>query len=113
MICQNTRKFLSVMLGFVLVTASAKTLYGYQAAASPPAVDSGNPTDPAPQSAAELQDITERRVPFMVSKQPTDVCGVPPKKLSIGRNYTTGVNSLHSMDILICKVGDFTYSTLI
>ena len=57
MICQNTRKFLSVMLSFILVTASSRTLYGYQTAASPPPADSGNPTDPAPQSAAELQSL--------------------------------------------------------
>jgi hypothetical protein len=35
------------------------------------------------------------------------------EKLSIGKNYTTGVNSLHSTGILICKVGGFTYFTLI
>jgi hypothetical protein len=57
MICQNTRKFLSVMLSFMLVTASSQRLYGYQTAASPPPADSGNPTDPAPQSAAELQSL--------------------------------------------------------
>jgi hypothetical protein len=56
MICQNTRKFLSVMLSFILVTTSSQTLYGYQTAA-PPAADSGNPTDSAPQSAAELQSL--------------------------------------------------------
>jgi HEAT repeat protein len=57
MICQDTRKFLSVMLSFILVTASSQTLYGYRTAASPPP-DSGNPTDPASRSEAEqgLQD---------------------------------------------------------
>jgi uncharacterized membrane protein YgcG len=57
MICQNTKKFLSVMLSFILVAASSHSLYGYQTTASPPASDSGNPTDPAPQSAAELQAL--------------------------------------------------------
>jgi Protein of unknown function (DUF3300) len=57
MICQNTRKFLSVMLSFVLVAASSQTLYGYQTATSPPPADNGNPTYPAPQSAAELQSL--------------------------------------------------------
>jgi uncharacterized membrane protein YgcG len=57
MICQNTKKFLSVMLSFILVTASSRTLYGYQTTASPPPPESGNPTDPAPQSAAELQAL--------------------------------------------------------
>ena len=57
MICQNIRKFLSVMLSFILVTASSQTLYGYQTATSPPPADGGNPTDPAPQSAAELQAL--------------------------------------------------------
>jgi uncharacterized membrane protein YgcG len=57
MICQNTKKFLSVMLSFILLAASSQSLYGYQTAASPPSADSGNPTDPAPQSAAELQAL--------------------------------------------------------
>jgi len=57
MICQNIKKFLSVVLSFILVTASSQTLYGYQTATSPPPGDGGNPTDPAPQSAAELQAL--------------------------------------------------------
>jgi uncharacterized membrane protein YgcG len=57
MIPQDARKILSVALSFVLVTASSQMLYGYQAEASPPPADSGNPTDPAPQSAAELQSL--------------------------------------------------------
>jgi hypothetical protein len=57
MIYQNTRKFLSVMLSFILVTASSQSLYGYQTAASSPPADNGNPTDPAPRSAAELQAL--------------------------------------------------------
>ncbi len=55
MICQNTKKFLSVMLSFILLAASSHSLYGYQT--TPPAGENGNPTDPAPQSAAELQAL--------------------------------------------------------
>jgi uncharacterized membrane protein YgcG len=57
MICQNIKNFLSVVLTFILLTASPQILYGYQTAASPPPADSGSPTDPAPQSAAELQAL--------------------------------------------------------
>src|SRR5580693_2687812 len=57
MISQDARKILSVALNFVLVTTSSQILYGYQTAAAPPPADSGNPTDPAPQSAAELQSL--------------------------------------------------------
>jgi uncharacterized membrane protein YgcG len=57
MIPQDAKKILSVALSFVLVTTSSQILYGYQTAASPPPADSGNPTDPAPQSAAELQSL--------------------------------------------------------
>jgi uncharacterized membrane protein YgcG len=55
MICQNIKKFLSVMLSFILLAASSHSLYGYQT--TPPAGENGNPTDPAPQSAAELQAL--------------------------------------------------------
>jgi hypothetical protein len=57
MISQYARKILSVALNFVLVTTSSQTLYGYQAATSPPPADGGNPTDPAPQGTAELQAL--------------------------------------------------------
>jgi uncharacterized membrane protein YgcG len=57
MISEDARKILSVALSFVLVTTSSQILYGYQTAASPPPADSGSPTDPAPQSAAELQSL--------------------------------------------------------
>src|SRR5277367_4016741 len=57
MIPQDAKKFLSVVLSFILVGASSQNLYGYQTAAPPPASDSGNPTDAAPQSAAELQAL--------------------------------------------------------
>ena len=57
MICQNIKKFLSVVLSFILLTTSSQMLYGYQAAPTPPPPDGGNPTDAAPQSAAELQAL--------------------------------------------------------
>jgi uncharacterized membrane protein YgcG len=57
MICQNIKNFLSVVLTFILLTASPQILYGYQTASTPPPADSGSPTDPAPQSAAELQAL--------------------------------------------------------
>jgi hypothetical protein len=57
MISQDAKKILSVALSFVLVTTSSQILYGYQTANFPPPADSGNPTDPAPQSAAELQSL--------------------------------------------------------
>jgi len=57
MISQDARKILSVALSLVLVTTSSQILYGYQTAAAPPPADSGNPTDPALQSAAELQSL--------------------------------------------------------
>ena len=57
MISQDAKQILSVALSFVLVTTSSQILYGYQTAASPPPADSGNPADPAPQSAAELQAL--------------------------------------------------------
>jgi uncharacterized membrane protein YgcG len=57
MISEDARKILSVALSFVLVTTSSQILYGYQNAASPPPADSGNPTDPTPRSAAELQAL--------------------------------------------------------
>jgi hypothetical protein len=54
---QDAREILSVVLSFILVTCSSQNLYGYQTAASPSPADSGNPTDPAPQNAAELQAL--------------------------------------------------------
>ncbi len=57
MIPQDARKFLSVLLSFILAGASSQNLYGYQTAPLAPATDSGSPTDAAPQSAAELQAL--------------------------------------------------------
>jgi hypothetical protein len=57
MISRDARKFLSVALSFMLITALPQSLYGYQTAASPPPGDSGSPTDAAPQSVSELQAL--------------------------------------------------------
>src|SRR5271165_4178408 len=57
MIAKDTKKFLSVVLSFVLIMTSSQILYGYQTAAPAPAADTGNPTEAAPQSASELQSL--------------------------------------------------------
>ena len=49
-------RILSLGLCFVL-SASPQLLYGYQAASSGPAADSGSPTEAASQSASELQSL--------------------------------------------------------
>jgi hypothetical protein len=51
MIENSFRKFLSVVLSFLLVTGSSQTLFGYQAPAN------ANPTAPAPMGAADLQAL--------------------------------------------------------
>ena len=58
MIVTKARQFLSVSLSFVLVTASFQILYGYQGPAStPPPAEGVPPTEPAPQTAAELESL--------------------------------------------------------
>ena len=57
MIATDAKKILSVVLSFLLVTVSPQILYGYQASASAPANDSGNPTETAPMSANQLQAL--------------------------------------------------------
>src|SRR5271169_5903960 len=57
MITKDTKKFLSVVLSFVLIMSSSQILYGYQTAAPVPGADTGNPTEAAPQSASELQSL--------------------------------------------------------
>ena len=54
-IAKDIKKFLSVVFGFALVTASSRNLYGYQSQVSTPPADTGNPTEPAPMSASQLQ----------------------------------------------------------
>jgi uncharacterized membrane protein YgcG len=51
------RKFLSVVLSFLLVTSSSQALYGYQTSTPAPATNLANPTDSAPQTASELQAL--------------------------------------------------------
>ena len=57
MIATKTRQFLSVLLSLALVTASFQILYAYQTPTSTPEADVGNPTEPAPQSASQLEAL--------------------------------------------------------
>jgi Protein of unknown function (DUF3300) len=54
---QGAQKILSVVLSFILLTTSPQLLYGYQASASAPANDAGNPTDTVPLSASQLEAL--------------------------------------------------------
>jgi hypothetical protein len=49
---KSAKGILAAVLSFVLIVVSPRLLYGYQSPA-----DSGNPTEAAPQSAAELQAL--------------------------------------------------------
>ena len=55
MTAHNMKKIFSVALSIILATVSSQMLYGFQNES--PGGDTGNPTDPAPQSAAELQAL--------------------------------------------------------
>jgi len=55
MIAQRIKKIVSVALSIILATVSSQLLYGIQNQS--PGTDTGNPTDTAPQSAAELQAL--------------------------------------------------------
>jgi uncharacterized membrane protein YgcG len=57
MIEKNVKKTLSVFLSLVFATASSPTLHGYQSQSSSPSADTGSPTEPAPQTAAELESL--------------------------------------------------------
>src|SRR5271154_6397128 len=57
MIVTKTRPFLSVVLSFALLSWSFQILYGYQTAPSTPPSGEGTPTEPAPQSASELDAL--------------------------------------------------------
>lgn len=57
MIAKDPKKALSVVLSFILVTASPQILCAYQGSAPSPASDVSNPTDPAPLSTSELQAL--------------------------------------------------------
>ncbi len=51
------KKILSLVVSFILCTASSSVLYGYQTAPPFSALDTGNPTDPASRSASALQAL--------------------------------------------------------
>jgi hypothetical protein len=57
MIARDAKNIISLVLSFILVSASPQILYGYQAPASSPTSDGGNPNDPVPTSASELQAL--------------------------------------------------------
>ena len=77
-----------MVLSFVLVTTSSQMLYGYQTAPSPPPADSGNPTDPAPQSAAEFQALV---APIALYPDALVAQFLPPRRFPTRwRSRTTG-----------------------
>jgi hypothetical protein len=57
MIAKNMKKTFSMVLSLVFAIASSQALYGYQSQSSAPATNIGSPTEPAPQSAAELESL--------------------------------------------------------
>jgi hypothetical protein len=57
MIATDGKKFLSVVLSFILVTVSPQLLNGYQASDSAPASEPGNSTESVPMGASELQAL--------------------------------------------------------
>ncbi len=57
MIARIANGTLSTLLSFILVTAPPEIMYGFQSASGSANDDSGNPTDPAPMSASELQAL--------------------------------------------------------
>jgi hypothetical protein len=57
MIAKNFKKTVSAVLCFVFFNYSSGALYGYQTQSPAPSTDSGSPTEPAPQSAAELESL--------------------------------------------------------
>jgi hypothetical protein len=57
MIANNQKQILAVTLSFLLTMASTRIVYGYQTPPSGQATGAGNPTESAPQTAAELQAL--------------------------------------------------------
>jgi Protein of unknown function (DUF3300) len=51
---RDARKYLSMVLSFILIIVSSQTLPGYQ---GPAAADTGNPTEPVPLDASQLQAL--------------------------------------------------------
>ena len=59
MVAKNMKKVFSLVLSLVFATASSHVAYGYQSQSSATSTDTdtGSPTEPAPQSAAELESL--------------------------------------------------------
>jgi uncharacterized membrane protein YgcG len=57
MIPKSVKKAFSLILNLVLATASSQALYGYQSQSPSPSADTGSPTEPAPQTASELEAL--------------------------------------------------------
>jgi hypothetical protein len=57
MIANNQKQILAVTLSFLLTMASTRIVCGYQTPPSGQATGAGNPTESAPQTAAELQAL--------------------------------------------------------
>jgi hypothetical protein len=57
MIAKHVKKAFSLFLSLAFATSSSQTLYGFQSQSSAPSTDSGSPTEPAPQTAAELESL--------------------------------------------------------
>ncbi len=57
MIATKSKQFLSVSLSFALAIGSFQILYGYQTPPSTSEADVGTPTEPAPQSASQLEAL--------------------------------------------------------
>jgi hypothetical protein len=56
-LARAAKKYLSVVLSFVLVIGSTRTLPGYQTPGPAPVADTGNPTEPVPLDANQLQAL--------------------------------------------------------
>ena len=59
MVAKNMKKVFSLVLSLVFATASSYVASGYQSQSSATSTDTdtGSPTEPAPQSAAELESL--------------------------------------------------------
>ncbi|MGC2529092.1 MAG: DUF3300 domain-containing protein [Candidatus Acidiferrum sp.] len=57
MTTKNIKRIFSVLLSIVFIATSSQISYGFQTSGEIPATNDGNPTETAPQSAAELQAL--------------------------------------------------------
>ncbi len=57
MVAKNIKKVFSLVLSLVFATASSHVVYGYQSQSSTTSTDTGSPTEPTPQTAAELEAL--------------------------------------------------------